>query len=116
MIDVTKVEITRSGHLVRIYATDGGSEYPIHGAWRDAANDFWCQESWAIDGRHRIGIDQSLDLIEGPETVEVDVWLNVYEDCELYIYRTKKAADISASNNRFACINVKRAVTKGEGL
>ena len=116
MIDVTRVKTTRCGHPVRIYATDGGSEYPIHGAWRDAANDFWCQESWAIDGRHRIGIDQSLDLIEEPETVEVDVWLNVYSDGSTNRYSFRHSADSGGTAGRIACINIKRTVTKGEGL
>ena len=34
----------------RIYATDAGGKYPIHGAWKIKSQPYWVQETWTIDG------------------------------------------------------------------
>jgi len=52
-----------------------------------------------------------------PETVEIDVWINLFQDGGHQIYHSKANADAGvAANYRFACINVKRTVEVGEGL
>lgn len=41
---------TRGGHEVRIYATDAGGDYPIHGAV--FVNGSWCVNSWTAQGEN----------------------------------------------------------------
>lgn len=55
---------TRSGKEVRIYATDCGGEYPIHGAFHDGSQ--WKTNCWRNHGQswHLAGNDH--DLIEIP--------------------------------------------------
>ena len=55
-------------------------------------------------------------IYEGPKTVEVDMWLNVYQVGGTTKYKTRDAADRAAGHDRIACINIKRTVTEGEGL
>ena len=50
-IDINKKYKTRSGLPVRIYAVDGGGEYPVHGAVYNAEYDKWDIETWRIDLR-----------------------------------------------------------------
>lgn len=52
-----------------------------------------------------------------PETVEIDVWINVYEGGAFWVHRTRSSADaVNSAPQRIACINVKRTVEVGEGL
>ena len=61
--------------------------------------------------------DYPAPMYEEPKTVEVDVWLNVYEKgLAGLIYLSRERADKYASSHRIACINIKRTVTEGEGL
>jgi hypothetical protein len=41
---------TRGGNDVRLYADDGGGDYPVHGAWYYQAEDRWIPAAWTIDG------------------------------------------------------------------
>jgi len=52
MFEVGKEYKTRDGRMVRIYATDAGGDYPIHGAILspDTRNGWIC-ESWDKDGK-----------------------------------------------------------------
>ena len=51
---------TVGGHPVRIYATDGPKEYPIHGAiFREGA---WHVVCWTIDGSYMTGWKTEFDL------------------------------------------------------
>ena len=63
MIDMNKKYKTRDGRKVRIYAVDGGGDYPVHGAIKEEG--VWLFESWASDGQYSFcqGITDS-DLIE----------------------------------------------------
>lgn len=56
---------TRDGTKARIYANDGGGQYPFHGAI--FVGDSWLPLSWSKDGLHKLGQEHELDL--------VDVWL-----------------------------------------
>lgn len=47
-IDITKKYTTLSGKPVRIYATDGGGTFPIHGSYWD--EDSWVITRWTPDG------------------------------------------------------------------
>jgi len=55
---------TRSGLEARIYATDGGGTYPVHGAAK--LKDGWDVMSWTASGQYDIGGHCSeFDLMEG---------------------------------------------------
>jgi hypothetical protein len=41
---------TRGGSEVRVYADDGGGDYPVHGAWWYEAEKRWIPAAWTIDG------------------------------------------------------------------
>ena len=108
-IDVSRVKKTLGGFLVRIYHVDD----VIHGA-------FYYREKWEICEWNLDGVKPwspcVFRLVEEPETVEIDAWLNVYPDGECVVYSERTKADENAARNRFACIPIKRSVTKGEGL
>lgn len=57
-IEAVKYYRTRSGHKVRIYATDGGGKYTVHGAVC-LDNGAWGIDSWALDGAHSSEIKNS---------------------------------------------------------
>jgi len=64
IIDKNKTYRTRDGREVRIYATDCGGHYPIHGATKEQDNR-WAPRTWAENGLFDIDItSHSLDLIE----------------------------------------------------
>lgn len=122
MIDVTRVKKTSGGQEVRIYATDGGSKYPIHGARLESGHT-WIAETWNERGQHREHVKGSHDLIEEPETVEIDYWQSIYQRADgsieigygRFMSRTE-ALSQEYELPRIACINMKRTITKGEGL
>lgn len=107
---------TRDGKEVRIYAMDGGGNFPIHGAIRASKSEPWALRTWTGEGRHQLTITSALDLVIKPRTIEIAFWANVYEDGSYFRYATKEEADTAAASSRFACINIKRTVTEGEGL
>ena len=47
--EVGKLYRNRFNFKIRIYATDGGGDYPIHGAFRFC--DKWFSSGWSADGR-----------------------------------------------------------------
>jgi len=65
MININKKYQTRNGQKVRIYVTDGGGEYPVHGAaWK---NNKWYLHTWTESGKYEfISEPSDLDLIEVP--------------------------------------------------
>ena len=48
MIDKSKQYRTRDGRAVRIYAVDGGGDWPVHGAYMHG--DTWRIISWTAEG------------------------------------------------------------------
>ena len=42
--------ITRGGTPIRIYASDGGGDYPVIGAWLDDADQRWIPHAWSDMG------------------------------------------------------------------
>ena len=66
---------TRDGRSVRIYATDGGEVYPVHGAIFDGK---WIAQEWTEKGHFFAHCCKNLDLVEIPQTVKR--WVNVYCD------------------------------------
>ena len=67
-ININKKYTTRKGHSVRIYATDCGGVYPVHGAVyeKDFNNNYiWVSRTWTSDGEETDGdFESSYDLIE----------------------------------------------------
>lgn len=66
-------------------------------------------------------IDDFENVPETPETIEVERWINIYQDDNrytTYIYDTEKQAinDYISSSYLFARRRINFTVTKGEGL
>ena len=62
MIDKNKQYTTRCGLPFRLYATDGGGDYPVHGAV--LKDDKWNIDCWTCDGMFIQSSEHSFDLIE----------------------------------------------------
>ena len=72
---------TRGGYLVRIYATDGGGEFPVHGAyWDDEESGCWEPNRWMEGGEYLAGRNPSpLDLIpKRPPVVVSDATMRAF--------------------------------------
>jgi hypothetical protein len=114
MIDINKKYRTRNGREVRIYATDGWSASPIHGAIKVEGD--WRFSCWSASGIHHQ--DRAYDLIEVPPRHTRTVWMNVYGK-STSIWDSKKHADARADRvtfDRIACIKVELDFEEGEGL
>jgi len=65
---------TRNGRPVRIYATDGGGGYPVHGA---TLNDgVWLVKAWKSNGLSSTVAEHQLDIISKPK--RITGWMNAY--------------------------------------
>lgn len=84
---------TRDGREARIYATDGGGVYPIHGAVKKT-NGEWRVHQWNINGFWHDENETDNDLINAFETVER--WVNVYRS-GTNIHETLEKAIIGSS-------------------
>ena len=116
MIDKSKTYRTRDGREVRIYATDGGGTYPVHGAFLDEGA--WRSYTWTKDGEADLDVNyrKDLDLIEVKPRIRRTVWLNVFGD-HVYGSYTKEGADIHPyMDSRLACVKVEIDCEEGEGL
>ena len=93
---------TRDGRKARVYATDGGAPWVLHGAvWHDE----WIAMQWRADGRDSCGSYGDNDLMP-PKLVR---YLNIYRDSPLIttsIYSNRAAADHHAGPERIACIRI----------
>lgn len=107
---------TANGGEVRIYCTDGGGAFPIHGAVQAEESGPWSVREWTAEGQYEKNGSSDLDLVIESRTIELDLWLNVYRCGVICEHKTKEQADKEASKTRFACINLKRPVREGEGL
>ena len=114
MIDKNKQYTTRSGLPVRIYATDCGGGYPVHGAI--LKDGVWLLESWTITGVILVGCENLGDLIEVKPRIQRKVWVNIYKDGVALVHRTRERADKFASPRRIACIEIEIDCEEGEGL
>jgi hypothetical protein len=58
LIDSYHKYVTRQSKLrVRIYATDGGDNYPVHGAIYSEVKGVWEPQTWTEDGYTFEGFD-----------------------------------------------------------
>lgn len=108
MIDINKTYRTRDGREVRIYATDGWSASPVHGAIKVEGE--WRFSCWSAGGIHHT--DRAYDLIEVRPRHKRTVWLHVWKN------GTVCATEESyyAPAGRIACIKVELNFEEGEGL
>ena len=112
-IDINKKYRTRNGREVRIYATDAGGQWPIHGAVKYDLYDCWLEKSWDENGDSPY---QECNLVEAKPRIKQKVWVNVYPDHCLGAYHEKRHADEMAAPHRLACIEIGIDCEEGEGL
>lgn len=113
MIDPKKTYKTRDGREVRIYAVDGGGEYPVHGAHYDGVR--WSVCAWKKKGRIFDDGECSLDLIEVRPRIQREVWVNVYPKCSS-IHHSKDEAEAVSALHRIACVKLVIDCEEGTGL
>ena len=107
----------------------GGNE-----AWIDAINEdqedyrysgrvrgqrgIMVSTGWHANGRYMYAeTDHGFNLAPPPKkTVRVQRYVNVYEDGCMVSWPTREEADGRKGGTRFACIEIDREVTEGEGL
>ena len=118
MIDKDKQYRTRDGREARIYATDGYTDYPVHGAVKQ--EEVWMPLQWRKEGFWH-PTSRELDLVEVKPRIKRTMWVNVYpESVSLKImsvsWPSKERADNQAMSNRIACAKVEIDCEEGEGL
>ena len=113
MIDKNKQYRTRDGREVRIYATDGRGEWPVHGAVGN--EDGWHPVAWRDDGRWSFG-HSGVDLIEVRPRIKREVWVNVYPHRTGVTSQTKAYADAHRGVDAIACVKLTIDCEEGEGL
>lgn len=119
MIDPNKQYRTRDGREVRIYATDGGGPYPVHGAYKMMGE--WYGSYWTASGRFDQSsgcVDTGTDLIEVKPRIQREVWVNVYPEwlSNDMAWPSEKEADEGAAPDRIACVRLTIDCEEGEGL
>ena len=115
MISKDKTYRTKSGLEVRIYATDGGGLYPVHGAMFQDGE--WSHETWMSDGSYIGNTEERLSLIEVKPRIQHEFWLNVYRNSlSTNRYNTKELADRNTVSDRIACVKITIDCEEGEGL
>jgi len=112
-IDINKNYRTRAGQEVRIYAVDGGVDWPVHGAMKNGRDNIWVVTSWDVNGKYHY---LEWDLVEVKPRIKQKVWVNVYPDHCLGAYREKRHADEMAGPTRIGCVQVEIDIEEGEGL
>ena len=113
MIDIKKQYRTRQGEEVRVYATDGDEDMPVHGAI--LTKHGWKVNSWARDGKWCPNMTDKVDLIEVKPRIKREVWVNVYPN-GTKSFGEKRFADENAMDHRIACVRLVIDCEEGEGL
>lgn len=120
-IDPSKTYRTRDGRSVRIFATDGGGDFPILGAVFVERGQAWLPESWTASGRLTTNYDHHpRDLVEVKPRITWERWVNVYGFGPGQLHATHYSARQEAltlkANPPLACVRVIIDCEKGEGL
>jgi hypothetical protein len=107
---------TQDGYEVRIYATDGGGLFSVHGAVKKPTGGWWIV-SWTEFGEvtERNPMGAYYKLIEVKPRIKCDVWVNVYKSF-LSSHNSKTEADMYAAADRIACVKLTIDVEEGHGL
>lgn len=117
MISKDKTYRTRDGREVRIYATDGGGAWPVHGAVK--LGHQWFMREWTEHGMSTLQEQcvTDFDLFEVKPRHKRTMWINVYEGGGVVAFSGKEYADqFGVDTNRTACIKVDLDFEEGEGL
>lgn len=117
-IELGKQYRTRDGREVRIYATDGMGECPVHGAIRFDGS--WEANTWTARGFYTAGGMGPHDLIEVKPRIQREVWVNVYRHDDGYEFATYHDNAIDAENEcgdaMIARVRLTIDCEEGEGL
>ena len=117
MISKDKQYRTRDGREVRIYATDGGPDWPVQGAIKLA--DGWIPFIWNTQGCCScLGITDG-DLIEVKPRIKREYWVNVYSEerqQNSLLHRTREIAIGMRGPDCKGCVKVVIDCEEGEGL
>ena len=94
---------TRDGKEVRIFALDGGGDFPVIGA--TACGNYWNACQWTAEGKYyRSGNVEERDLIKVKQKRSQTVWINVYPTrIHWTLYLNKEDADHFAKPERIDC-------------
>lgn len=116
MIEMGKQYKTHDGKEVRIYATDGSSDLPVHGAVK-SVDGSWLSMAWTRNGDDTLyGDPLGLKLVEVKPKRTLDMWVNVYRDETEVMHKSREDADLHADADRIACLHIVREYEEGEGL
>jgi len=112
MISKDKTYRTRDGREVRIYATDGGGDYPVHGAI--LGHYGWQQFMWGANGKSYFDDfdDKPTDIAEVKPRIKRTVWLDLYPNDVNYLSNGNDAI----GGNCLARVKVEIDCEEGEGL
>lgn len=111
MITKDKTYRTRDGREVRIYATDGGTEYPVHGAVSSGEHGVLLLYRWTATGSWWGSQPSNDDLIEVKPTYRIERWVNVYPGHTSVFHLTRREAfEIRGKD----CLATRRIVIEGE--
>jgi len=115
MISKDKTYTTLRGMPVRIYATDAGGLFPVHGA---IFNDgMWNGMKWTEEGKTLFTTTSCMvntvdDLAEVKPRIKRTVWLNVYE----HLIRASETPIQQFLQKPLARVKVEIDCEEGEGL
>jgi hypothetical protein len=120
MISKDKTYTTLRGMPVRIYATDAGGLFPVHGA---IFNDgLWNGMKWTEEGKTHFFNPSCMvstvdDLVEVKPRIKRTVWLNVYHECMgVVAYTNGGMAKLGSGEDCLACVKVEIDCEEGAGL
>lgn len=110
-ISKDKQYTTRKGRPYRCYATDGGGEFPVHGAI--LVDDGWRLCRHTAHGKFHESGDDQWDLIEFKPRIKIERWIFV-DDAGLT--KTFSEPPMVVGPSCFAIKHIIFEVEKGEGL
>jgi len=103
---------TREGREARIYATDGGGAYPVHGAVFKGG-EWWPVRHTEI-GRFNEAEKHGYDLIEVKPRMKIERWALVERDGSYSLWLDKPSN--ASTVNAFGITRITFEVEEGEGL
>ena len=103
------------GHID--FVNDRSKSAAYTGRFKTYNGDWWAIH-WNESGRVPNSCEgYGHNLVPPPKkTVRVQVWVNVYADDQHCLHVSKESALAGGEHVRFACIEIDRIVTEGEGL
>jgi len=101
-IEPNKYYKTRDGQKAKVYATDCGGSYPVHGAIQQIENDVWWQTVWTLDGLLCPPKCNYIDLVaEWREPIKIERWAIVHDSGSVYEYCSSEEEAINMLNESF---------------